>query len=112
MSREKALKGFQCPSCGAPLEVKDGAKTVKCVYCGTTIKIPKEPSPVVEAIPKPVIDRDAVVEQYAKEEREKTERTIALTAIMAGIILFCGKSAAYETLQPSCARGLYHVRAA
>jgi LSD1 subclass zinc finger protein len=88
MSREKALKGFQCPSCGAPLEVKDGAKTVKCVYCGTTIKIPKEPSPVVEAIPKPVIDRDAVVEQYAKEEREKTERTIVLTAILAGIILF------------------------
>lgn len=88
MSKTLSLKSFQCPSCGAPLEVKEGARTVKCTYCGITIKIPKEPSPVVETIPKPVLDRDVFVDQYEKKEREKTERTIALTVIMAGIILF------------------------
>ena len=52
MSREKALKGFQCPSCGAPLEVKDGAKTVKCVYCLTTVRIAGEPPPEMKIIKK------------------------------------------------------------
>ncbi len=92
MSREKALKGFQCPSCGAPLEVKDGAKTVKCIYCLTTVRIAGEPPPemkiIKKTIPKPALDRDVVVEEYAKEEKEKTERTIALSVIIAGIILF------------------------
>ena len=93
MSREKTLEGFQCPSCGAPLEIKDGMKTVQCSYCRTMLRIAGEPSPemqiIKKTIPKPVPDRKSIeLLQYEREEKRKTERIIILYIIAAGLILF------------------------
>jgi hypothetical protein len=33
---------FQCPSCGASLEIPSGVASMKCGYCGTSVVIPQE----------------------------------------------------------------------
>ncbi|MCD8037056.1 MAG: hypothetical protein LUE88_06765 [Clostridiales bacterium] len=33
------LKSFKCPNCGAELNIKEGAKQVKCEYCLSVVKI-------------------------------------------------------------------------
>lgn len=37
----QSLKVFKCPSCGAPLDLKSDASTMKCPYCGGTVVVPE-----------------------------------------------------------------------
>lgn len=37
----QSLKVFKCPSCGAPLDLKSDASTMKCPYCGGTVMVPE-----------------------------------------------------------------------
>lgn len=36
----QSLKVFKCPSCGAPLDLKSDASTMKCPYCSGTVVVP------------------------------------------------------------------------
>lgn len=37
----QSLKVFKCPSCGAPLDLKSDASTMKCPYCNGTVVVPE-----------------------------------------------------------------------
>ena len=37
----QSLKAFKCPSCGAPLDLKSDASTMKCPYCNGTVMVPE-----------------------------------------------------------------------
>jgi DNA-directed RNA polymerase subunit RPC12/RpoP len=37
----QSLKVFKCPSCGAPLDLKSDASTMKCPYCSGTVVVPE-----------------------------------------------------------------------
>lgn len=37
----QSLKLFKCPSCGAPLDLKSDASSMKCPYCGGTVVVPE-----------------------------------------------------------------------
>lgn len=48
MTTNSPVQAFRCPTCGAPLEPEQGALTMKCGYCGSSVVIPqslRNPSP-------------------------------------------------------------------
>jgi LSD1 subclass zinc finger protein len=40
VNNTSSLKVFKCPSCGAPLDLKSDASTMKCPYCNGTVVVP------------------------------------------------------------------------
>ena len=40
-----AIVSFECPHCGAPLQLPLGALTVRCEYCGNSVVVPAELRP-------------------------------------------------------------------
>ncbi len=41
MPGDSSIRAFKCPTCGAPLEPEQGALTMKCGYCGSSVVIPQ-----------------------------------------------------------------------
>src|SRR5258708_2300347 len=41
MANDASMRAFKCPTCGAPLEPVQGAITMKCGYCGSSVIIPQ-----------------------------------------------------------------------
>lgn len=86
MSSKTPLKAFECPSCGAPLEVREGAKNVKCHYCNMTVSIPQDPEPIVIEIP---VDRPARIPKTRnEEERRKQEQFVVVFSLGVVFVLF------------------------
>jgi len=45
-----AAQEFNCPNCGAPLDYEGSGATMRCPYCETSVMVPAELRPKVEAV--------------------------------------------------------------
>ena len=81
MSSNESLKAFVCPSCGAPLEVREGAKTVICRYCHMTVSIPQEPEPIIIEVPRTV-----PASARRNRDAEEKQKQLAIAYSLVGVI--------------------------
>jgi|GEM_PF-2564728 len=115
MSKEP-LKALQCPSCGAPLEAKEGARTLKCSYCGTTVSISQEPRPILD-IPQnrkqkrqreTVEASDNEVPPASFEDNHKGRLLVMLfIAAMFFVFLIIAKNSKANSYRAAPTQGLY-----
>ncbi len=65
------LKQFQCPSCGANLNIDSESTSVKCEYCGQSF----------------VLDKPVESAKIAEVEKKFGVRTVAITAVFLVVIV-------------------------
>ncbi len=65
------IQQFQCPSCGASLEVDKDKESITCTYCGQFF----------------VLDKPLQAEEIAEVEKKFGVRTIAITAVFLVVIV-------------------------
>ena len=91
-------KDFQCPNCGSPLNIQDGAAEIKCPYCGSAVIVPQElrQQPAPAPIPTPVYS----IPQYNDDQLSKQISTVGKVAtgiavstmiapIIITVVVFC-----------------------
>ena len=79
---------FNCPSCGAPLEI-DGEKTsIVCRYCGDTVAVPEEFRPRPASAPSPVWEERPPYEELPRAAAPRSSSGQALAIAAGAGILF------------------------
>ncbi|HEY4720618.1 MAG TPA: hypothetical protein VII92_02125, partial [Anaerolineae bacterium] len=84
---DNATRLFQCPTCGATLEVQD-VPSVKCKYCGNNVPVPAQyrttqPQVIIQQMPEvmlqPTIDYSA---PYTRAARSGQRAGCIITAVI------------------------------